>query len=78
MTHSFIEVVGFKQFVESQPIATAKKNLLYALVERWWDTTHTFHIAGMEVRITSYDVYRLTGLRVDGIIPTFNAFSARL
>jgi hypothetical protein len=46
------------------------------LVERWWDTTHTCHIAGMEMTITPYDIYRLTGLRVDGLISTFGAFPA--
>ena len=49
-----------------------------ALAERWWDTTHTFHIAGVEMTITPCDVYRLTGLRVDGITPTFSAFPARV
>ena len=56
ITHSFEETVGFKQFVESQPTETAKKSLLCALVKRWWDTIHTFHIAGVEMTITLYDV----------------------
>uniref|UniRef100_A0A2N9F348 Aminotransferase-like plant mobile domain-containing protein n=1 Tax=Fagus sylvatica TaxID=28930 RepID=A0A2N9F348_FAGSY len=78
ITRSFEEMTGFKQFVESQPTEIAKKSILCALVKRWWDTTHTFHIAGVEMTITSYDVYRLTNLRVDGIILTFSAFPARL
>ncbi len=78
MAHSFVEVAGFKHFVESQPTETAKKTLLCALVERWWDITHTFHIVGLEMTITLYDIYWLIGLKVDGIIPTFSAFSARL
>ena len=78
MTHALIELVGFKNFVELHPTEFAKKFLLYALVERWWDTTHTFHIASVGMMITLYDKYRLTGLRVDGITPTFNAFPARL
>ncbi len=71
LTRSFVEMAGFKQFVESQPTETVRKVLLCTLVERWWDTTHTFHIAGVKMTITPYDIYRLTGLRVDGITPTF-------
>jgi hypothetical protein len=77
-TRSFAEAAGFKHFVETQPTKTAKKSLLCALVERWWDTTHTFHIAGVEMTITPYDMYRLTGLRVDRIVPTFSAFPTRV
>jgi hypothetical protein len=65
-------------FLETQPTDSAKKTLLCALAKRWWDTTYTFHIASVEMMITPYDVYRLIGLRIDGAIPTFSAFSARL
>ena len=78
MTRSFVEAAGFKYFLETQPIETAKKSHLCALAERWWDTTHTFHIVGVEITITPYDVHRLTGLRVNGIIPTFSAFPTRV
>ncbi len=64
--------------METQPTETAKKSLLCALAERWWDTTHTFYIAIVEMTITPYNMYRLTGLRVDGIVPTFSAFLARV
>jgi hypothetical protein len=62
--------------VETQPTETAKKSLLCVLAERWWDTIHTFHIDGVEMTITPYDVYRLIGLRVDRIVPTFSSFPA--
>uniref|UniRef100_A0A2N9IQ68 Aminotransferase-like plant mobile domain-containing protein n=1 Tax=Fagus sylvatica TaxID=28930 RepID=A0A2N9IQ68_FAGSY len=75
-TRFFVEAASFKHFVETQPIERAKKSILCALAERWWDTTHTFHIASVEMTITPYGVYRLTGLRVDGIVPTFSAFPA--
>ena len=78
LTRSLVELVGFKQFVESQPTKTAKKIFLYALAERWWDTTYTFRIAGVEMTITPYDIYRLTGLRVDGVTPPFSTFLACL
>jgi hypothetical protein len=66
MTRSMVELAGFKHFVESQPTETTKKIFLYALAERWWDTTLTFHIASLEMMITPYDIYRLTGLRWTG------------
>ena len=78
MTRSFVETSSFKYFVETQPTETAKKSLLFALSKRWWDTTHTFHIASVEMTITPYNVYHLTGLRVDGIVPIFRAFLARV
>ena len=56
------------------PTEIVRKVLLCTLVERWWDTTHTLHIAGVKMMITPYDIYRLIGLRVDGITPTFSAF----
>uniref|UniRef100_A0A2N9EG48 Aminotransferase-like plant mobile domain-containing protein n=1 Tax=Fagus sylvatica TaxID=28930 RepID=A0A2N9EG48_FAGSY len=74
MTRSMVELAGFKHFVESQPTKTTKKIFLYALAERWWDTTLTFHIASVEMMITPYNIYRLTGLRVDGLTLTFSAF----
>ena len=76
MTHALIELAGFKNFVELHPTEFAKKFLLYALVERWWDTTHTLPIAGVEMMITPYNIHRLMGLRVDGLILTFNTFIA--
>lgn len=40
--------------------------MVLALVERWWDTTHTFHIASREMTLTLHDTYRLTGLYYRG------------
>jgi len=42
--------------------------LVQALDERWWDTTHTFHIAGREMTVTPHEFHRMTGLRFDGPI----------
>jgi hypothetical protein len=67
-------MAGFKRFVELQPTESAKTILLYTLAERWWDTTHTLHIAGVEMTVTSYDIHRMTSLRVYGLTLTFSAF----
>ena len=37
------------------------------MAERWWDTTHTFHIAGREMTITPHNFHRMTGLRFIGV-----------
>ena len=38
------------------------------LTERWWDTTHTFHIAEREMTMTPRDFHLTTSLRYDGAI----------
>ena len=35
------------------------------MAERWWNTTHTFHIADREVNITPHGFHRMTDLRCD-------------
>ena len=34
--------------------------------ERWWYTTHTFHIANRGITVTSHDFHQMIGLRCDG------------
>ena len=38
------------------------------LIERWWDTTHTFHIAEQKITVTPYNFYRMNGLNFEGAI----------
>lgn len=33
-----------------------------SLVERWWETTHSFHIANRDMTGTTHDFYQMTGL----------------
>ena len=35
---------------------------MQCLIKRWWDTTHTFHIAKREMTMTPYNFYCMTGL----------------
>ncbi|KAL7176312.1 hypothetical protein ACSBR2_029789 [Camellia fascicularis] len=62
---ALIDAVGFGPFA-SGLIQTRAEPLLYgALVERWWDTTDSFHFSSIgEVTLTPYDFAMLTGLRV--------------
>ena len=39
---------------------------MLALVERWWETTHTLHIASREMTLTLHETYHLTGLYYRG------------
>ena len=43
----------------------------FALAERWWDTTHTFHFPWGEAGITPLDFTMLAGMSVgaEGIMP---------
>ena len=41
---------------------------MQTLVERWWDTTHTFHIADWEMTITPHDFHCITSLWFDGAL----------
>ena len=35
------------------------------LIERWWDSTHTFHIADQEMTIIHHDFHHMISLQVD-------------
>jgi hypothetical protein len=48
-------------------------SLGFALVERWWDTTHTFHFPWGEAGITPLDFTMLTGMGVgEGVVLPFD------
>ena len=40
--------------------------VLYALAERWWDTTNTFHISFREMTMTLLDFHVITGFLFGG------------
>ncbi|KAL7165765.1 hypothetical protein ACSBR2_036605 [Camellia fascicularis] len=62
---TLVDAVTFGPFC-SRLIEMRAKSLLYgALVERWWDTTSSFHFSSTgEMTLTPYDFLMLTGLRV--------------
>ena len=69
-TKGYVIQAGFGSVVDLLTY-DGSKSLCYCIGERWWDSTHTMHIAGRELTITPYDIFRLTGLRVmDSPIPS--------
>ena len=49
--------------------------LVQCLIERWWDTTHTFHIIEQEMMMTPYDFYRMTGHSFEGATNSLDSVS---
>ena len=45
---------------------TSGQAAMYALIERWMDTTHTFHLPFGEMTITPLDFAAITGLSFSG------------
>lgn len=62
-----VDQAGFGTFCMGLSRLTASRPLLGVLVERWWDTTDSFHlsIAG-EMTMTPFDFSMLTGVGVGG------------
>ena len=66
-----IDEAGFGTFFEALSNHETHEykdlQLLLALVERFWDTTCTFHVSNIrEVMLTPYDFFAITGLRLGG------------
>ncbi|CAB4278455.1 unnamed protein product [Prunus armeniaca] len=63
-----VKEAGFLPFVSILRHGKKRdKPLLVALVERWWDTTHTFHFDEVgEMTMTSTNFAAIRGLRVGG------------
>ncbi|KAK9902442.1 hypothetical protein M0R45_001681 [Rubus argutus] len=63
-----IKDAGFGEFVKILKTSNnADRQLLLALAERWWDTTHTFYFDAIgELTMTPTDFNAITGLPVKG------------
>ena len=67
-TRGHIQATGFEPIICLMPKRSASAVLAQTLAERWWDTTHTFHIAGREMTITPHEFHCMIGLRFDGVL----------
>ena len=61
-TKAFIRATGFEPVIHLLLESHASAILVQSLAERWWDATHTFHTADMEMTVTPYDFHWMTGL----------------
>ena len=62
-----VDVAGFGPFCTGIFRCPASRTLMGALVERWWDTTNSFHFSATgDMTMTPFDFAILTGLDVGG------------
>ena len=67
-TRAYIWEAGFKPIIGLLLERSASATMVQCLIERWWDTTHTFHITECEITMIPYDFYRMIGLSFKGAI----------
>ena len=67
-TKALVSAVGFEPIMCLLLESFASDILVQVLADSWWDTTHTFHIAGKEMMVTPHNFHRMTNLRLDGPI----------
>ena len=65
-TKALVHTTNFKLVSRLLPEGSASSIVVQKIVERWWDTTHTFHIADRKIMVTPHDFHWMTGLRFDG------------
>ncbi|PON93795.1 Aminotransferase-like mobile domain containing protein [Trema orientale] len=58
---------GFKHFIDGLSISQVQSALIQCLAEKWWNTTHTFHLDNLgEMTMTPKDFAGITGLTFSG------------
>jgi len=67
-TRAYIQEACFEPILNLLPKKSTSATLEQCLIERWWDTTHTFHIAEWEMTVTPYDFHCMTSLSFKGAI----------
>ena len=60
--------MGFEPIIGLLPEKSVSATLVQYLIERWWDTTHTFHLFEWEMLVTPYDFFRMTNLSFERAI----------
>ena len=65
---ALVRAMGFEPILCLLLESHASTILVQSMAERWWETTHTFHIADREMTVTPHDFHQMTNLRCDGSI----------
>ena len=71
----YVQEACFKPVISLLLEKSANATLVQCLIKRWWETTHTFHIAEREMMVTPYDFYCMTGLGFKGAIISLDGVS---
>ena len=74
-TRGYIREKGFEHIIGLLLEKFASATLVQCPIERWWDTTHTFHIAKREMTVIPYDFHHMTSLRFEGDIISLDGAS---
>jgi len=56
-TRGYVREAGFEPITSLLSKKSASATLVQCLIERWWDTTHTFHIAERKMIVTPIRTY---------------------
>ena len=75
-TKAYIREAGFEPIIDILLEKSANATLVQRFIERWWDTTHTFHIVEREMTVTSYDFYYMIGLSFERVIISLDDVSS--
>ena len=75
-TKAYIWEASFEPIIDILLEKSANATLVQCFIERWWDTTHTFHIVEREMTVTSYDFYYMIGLSFEGAIISLDGMSS--
>ena len=75
-TKAYIWEAGFEPIIDILLEKSANATLVQCFIERWWDTTHTFHIVEREMTVTSYNLYYMIGLSFEGAIISLDGVSS--
>ena len=74
-TTAYIQEASFKPIIGLFSKRFASTTLVQCLIEKWWDTAHTFYIVKREMIVTLYDFYRMIDLRFEGAIINMDGVS---
>ena len=67
-TRAHIHATGIEPIIHLLLKTFASAILVQTLAKRWWDTTHTIHIADREMTMTPHDFHHMTSLRCNGAL----------
>ena len=75
-TRAYIWEVSFEPILSLLLEKSATVTSVQCFIERWWDTTHTFHIVEQEMTVTPYNFHCMIGLSFEGALLIWMACQA--